>query len=231
LGCLGCGDPYAGFGLGPAQGVVSGCVDRMGGLRRWQAAGTIRAFAVVTVYDDSGAATVNKHDQVIDLRRGRITASATVPEGRWRAVVNAAGDAKFRAGGAVMAEGLKDRLLAALGTTLHRVRGPMNLCGYGQSATGLDRVRVDGREMFRVPATGGASGIVAYYFDAQTFLLTCVTTGSDKAGGDGTVTQYTYTMGPEGMVFPTRIRVTKIGEHTLIGDRPVLSVDYQNVRF
>ena len=58
-----------------------------------------------------------------------------------------------------------------------------------------------------------------------------VTAGADAPGGKGTVTVYSYRMLPNGMAFPMRISVMKIGEHVLIGDEPVLEVDYREVNF
>ena len=230
--CLvGCGaDPYARFELGPARDVVKDAIEVMGGLERWQAVGPIRARAVVTIYDESGSAVVNRHEQLIDLRAGRIQASARVPGGRWTATVHASGRASFKADGVALGPEFRSRLLAALKTLLHRLRGPMNLCGQGEKAGKVSRARVDGMELVRVAASGGSADVAAYYFDAQSKLLTLLTTGDDAPGGQGTVTRYTYQMLPNGMAFPARISVVRIGRHTLIGTRPVLAVEYHDIR-
>jgi len=224
-------DPYARYELGAARGVVSDAVETMGGLKRWQSAGPIRAQAVVTIYDGAGSAVVNKHEQLIDLRAGRIQASARVPGGRWTATVHADGRASFRPGGATLSAEFRSRLLAALETLLHRLRGPMNLCGCGEKAGQVSQVRVDGMKLIRVSASGGSAEVAAYYFDAQSKLLKLLTTGADEPGRQGTVTRYTYQMLPNGMAFPARISVVRIGQHTLIGAKPVLTAEYHDVRF
>lgn len=230
--CAGCAaDPYAGYDLGPARAVVSGCVDAMGGLKRWQSVKPIRAEAVVTVHDEAGIARVNKQEQVIDLGAGRIEASARLPDSVWAARVNDNGKARFEAEGFTIPEGVATLQIKALKTILHRVRGPLNLLGGSERAAGARRVRIDGMDLIRVAVQGSRADIAAYYFDAQTCLLTLATAGADEPGGEGTVTRYTYRMLDNGMAFPERISVHKIGRHVLIGDEPVLEVGYRNVRF
>lgn len=232
LACAGCGwNPWARPRLGEAQSTVDGSLEAMGGLKRWKSAGPFRADAVVTLYDEAGAAAANRHQQVIHIRRGRLQASAEVPGGRWVARANARGKVRFKANGAELPAGLKARLLAALPTVLHRLRGPLNLYGYGDRAGEVTRVRLDGRDLVRVAATGRRSGVRAYYFDARTNVLRFVTTGADRAGEDGTVTVYDYQSLPNGMAVPARLSVVKIGRHALVGDQPVLEVEYSNIRF
>jgi len=206
-------------------------VEATGGLKAWRKAGSIHADAVVTIYDDAGTAMVNRHEQVIDLRRGKLWASARVPDGTWSARTDDRGHVHFDADGAAVPEALKSRLLGSLGTMLHRLRGPMNLCGYGEMPRETSEVRVDGRDLIRVAAAGGRADVKAYYFDAGTHLLQFVTAGADKPGQDGTVTVYDYEKFPNGLAIPTRLAVVKIGENVLVGDQPVLEVRYSNVRF
>ena len=73
--------------------------------------------------------------------------------------------------------------------------------------------------------------MAAYYFNAETSLLRFATAGGDQPGGDGTVTVYSYRVASNGMAFPAKISVMRIGQHVLIGDRPVLEVEYRQVRF
>ncbi|HET6429765.1 MAG TPA: hypothetical protein VFJ30_15220 [Phycisphaerae bacterium] len=231
--CAGC-TGLTGFGGGKASvgnETVRGSMDAAGGLKAWRSAGAVRADAIVTVYDDDGVAAVNRHEQVIRLHRGRLWASARVPEGQWSARADARGNVRFNAGGADLPAGLKGRLLESLGTMLHRLRGPMNLCGYGETPGESQPVRVDGMDLVRVSATGGAADVKAYYFDAATGVLRLVTAGADRPGADGTVTVYDYEKFPNGMAMPTRLSVVKIGEHVLVGDQPVLEIQYSNVRF
>jgi hypothetical protein len=229
VGCA--SDPYERYRLGPARQAVGGCIDMMGGLRRWESAGTIRARAVVTIYDASGKASVNEQEQVIDLRAGTLRASARVPNGRWVATVDDDGKCRIRTDGFTLDKDSEARLAAALGMLLHRLRGPLNLCGHGERPTAVEPVRLVGSDLVRVGVSGGGQDVVAYYFDAQTNLLRFVTAGADKPARDGTVTLYTYRMAPNGMAFPAKISVVRIGRHVLIGDEPVLEVEYHQVRF
>lgn len=232
LSVVGCGgDPYRPYRLGAAQPVVGRCIDMMGGLKRWRSVKPIRAHALVTMYDSAGQATVNEQDQVIDLRRGKIRATARVPDGEWTATVRQSGKGKLEAEGFDPSEQMTSQVVAALRMTLHRVRGPLNLCGRGERAVNAQPVRLTGEDLIRVPVTGGREGIAAYYFDARTSLLRFATAGADAPGGEGTVTVYSYRVAPNGMAFPSRISVMKIGRHVLIGDAPVLEVEYRQVRF
>ena len=229
--CAGCAsDPYARCNLGDARATVSDSVDAVGGLKQWRSAGDIHADAVVTLYDEAGAAAVNRHEQVISIHRGRLWASARVPEGSWAATATARGKTRFKADGADLPAELKARLLASLGVMLHRLRGPLNLCGYGETAGEVSEVRVDGQDLIRVAAKGGRGDVKAYYFDAASSMLRFVTAGADAAGGEGTVTVYEYDTPPNGMALPKRLSVVKIGEHALLGDQPVIEVEYRNVR-
>ncbi|MCD4699763.1 MAG: hypothetical protein K8R91_04230 [Phycisphaerae bacterium] len=207
LAVAGCADPYAGYKLGPARDVVVGSVDAMGGPGRWRVAGQIEATAVVSIYDDAGKATINEQQQVIDLNKDVIRALARTADGSWTAVVGGDGDSKFKSKGFVASSERKKAIIESLRTILHRARGPRNLCVGDEKPTATERVRIDGRDLIRVPVTGGTSGIRAYYFDAQTSVLRMVTAGADEAGGDGTVTVYSWRMFPDGMAFPVRISV------------------------
>lgn len=231
LAVAGCIDPYTAYKLGPARDVVADSVDVMGGLGRWRSAGQIEATAVVSIYDDAGKATINEQHQVIDLKRDVIRASARMADGSWSAVVGGNGYSKFKSKGFIASAERKKAIVGSLRIILHRVRGPRNLCGGGEKPVATERVRIDGKDLIRVPVTGGADGIRAYYFDAQTSALKMVTAGADVAGGNGTVTVYSWRMFPNGMAFPVRISVVKIGSNVLVGDEPVLEVDYRQVKW
>jgi hypothetical protein len=231
LAVSGCADPYARYKLGPARDAVAGSIDAMGGLSRWQSVGSIEAVAVVSIYDDTGKAMINEQHQVIKLKKDVILASARTADGSWTAVVDGDGDSKFKSKGFAETSERKAALVESLQTILHRVRGPMNLCVGDEKATGSERVRIDGQDMIRVPVAGGSCGVKAYYFDAQTHSLRIVTAGADEAGGEGTVTVYSWKMFPNGMAFPVRISVRKIGKHVLVGDEPVLEVNYRKVEW
>ncbi len=231
LAVSGCADPYTECKVGPAGDIVVGSIDAMGGMSRWRSVGSIEAVAVVSIYDDTGKAMINEQHQVIKLDKDVILALARTAEGSWTAAVCGDGDSKFKSKGFTASSERKKAIIESLQTILHRVRGPMNLCLGDEKPTATERVRIDGEEMIRVPVAGGAGGVKAYYFDAQTSALRLVTVGADKPGGDGTVTVYSWRIFPNGLAFPVRISVRKIGRNVLIGDKPVLEVDYRQVNF
>ncbi len=227
----GCADPYARYKLGPARDVVAGSIDAMGGIGRWRSVGSIEAVAVVSIYDDTGKAMINEQHQVIKLEKDVILASARTAEGSWTAAVDGDGDSQFKSKGFAESSERREDLVESLQTILHRVRGPMNLCVGEEKIAATERVRINGQDLIRVSVTGGSAGVKAYYFDAQTHALKMITAGADEAGGDGTVTVYSWKMFPNGMVFPVRISVRKIGKNVLIGDTPVLEVEYRKVEW
>lgn len=224
-------DPYERLDLGQAQPVVSRCVEAMGGLQAWRDVGSVSARSLVTMYDAQGRAFVTEQEHRINLRRGWLRAEGRLPGGTWKARVTARGGGCFEADGFQPSAGLRAQILEALRITLHRLRGPLNLCGFGERAQGARQVHVAGMDLIRVPVAGSKAGVVAYYFDAETNLLRMVTTGADAPGGEGTVTLYSYAMSPEGLAFPCRILVRRFGRHVLVGGRPVLEVEYRQVRF
>jgi hypothetical protein len=212
---------------------VGSSVDALGGAGKLLNAGPIHADAVVTFYDDDGTAYVNEHHQVYNLRAGTLRAHAELPDGPWTARIAAGGAGSLDARVA-MSPQRRGLLLSALRTCQHRVRGPLNLfnvCATGETAGKPRRVHLPGMELFRVGVSGGDEATRAYYFDAQTYLLRLVTVGADTPGADGTVTLYTYRVSGSGEAFPSRLAVMKIGKHVLVGDTPVLEVDFQRVRF
>ena len=161
LSAAGCGqDRYRKYELGPARPVVGRCVDMMGGLDRWRSVKPIRATALVTLYDSAGQASINEQQHVIDLGAGKIHATAKVPEGRWSATVGDGGRHDFDADGFVASQEMISQVVASLGTILHRVRGPLNLCGQGERALTAEPVRLAGEELTRVGVTGGNGGVL-----------------------------------------------------------------------
>ena len=232
--CAGCAaDSYGRYGLGEATEVVGASIETLGGAGRLLRAGPIDADAIVTLYDEAGTAYVNRQRQTYRLGAGTLDAEAALPEGPWSAHIRAGAAPSLEAGAALSAE-RRELLLKALDACQHRVRGPLNLLnvsGTGETAGKPQRVHLPGMEVFRVPVTGGDQDVKAYYFDARTYLLRLVSAGADQAGGEGTVTVYTYRVGPDGMAFPSRLRVVKIGRNVLVGDTPVLDVDFHHVTF
>jgi hypothetical protein len=120
--------------------------------------------------------------------------------------------------------------ISALRIILHRLRGPLNLYWRGEQAVAAQPLRLEGMDLVRVPVRNSRAGVAAYYFDARTHLLKLATAGADAPGGEGTVTVYTYRRLPGGLAFPSRLAVYRIGRNVLVGDQPVLEVDYQSVR-
>ncbi len=226
---LGCSDPYARFKLGPAKPVVSKCVEAMGGLKTWRSMKPIAAVALVTMYDSDGKALVNEQQQVIDVFGNSIRAVVRLPGGTWSATVGGSGPATFEATGAGVSAEMSARLIHALRLTLHRARGAFNLLGQAERATAAEPARVAGADLVRVPVVGGRAGTRAYYFDPGSRMLKYLTAGADAPGGEGTVTIYTYQLIPSGAAFPEKISVVRIGDHVLIGDQPVLEVEYRQV--
>ncbi len=229
--CWGCAaDPYAARELGEARQTVSGSVEAIGGLRRWQAAGPVRADAVVSLYDEAGKVTVNQQQHTYRLSEGTLAASAQLPGGSWSARATSDGQVALRCSAALSGEHLR-RLEAALRMLRHRVRGPINLCEAGERPGEPARVHVAGMDLLRVGVEDGEGDVRAYYFDAQTLLLRLVTAGGDAPGEEGTVTLYRYRLAANGLAFPSRLAVMKIGEHVLVGEQPILEVDFHRVRF
>ena len=228
--CAGCAPRPTEKAMGQAKLVVGPCLEAMGGLARWSNVGPIHATAIVTIYDEAGRATVNKQTQTFDLPAGTLTASAELPQGDWTATVSQHGPPSFHSSVAMGPE-QRQRLLDALATILHRVQGPLNLAK-AELPGQPQRVRLGPMDLIRVGVQDGRDGdAAAYYFDARTHLLKLVTSGADAPGQDGTVTLYTYRMSPSGMAFPSRLAVMKIGNHVLIGNKPVLEVEFPQVSF
>ncbi len=227
----GCGasDPLDRYHLGEAKEIVGVCMDTMGGLRAWQKVRSVSASAVVSTYDEDGRACVNRYRLKIDFRADKVTARARTGYGRWRAVVSAGGKCKLSVSGRAGEEVNRRRLGLVLAMILHRVRGPLNLLGGDEHVVGAMPARLGGSDVVRVIVTGDTRYASAYYFDAGSGLLQFVTRGADAAGGNGTVTIYTYENLPSGMAFPRRLRVVKIGQRAMLSDTPVLDVEFDDI--
>ena len=231
LPAAGCGPAIrpANCNFGPAQEVVANGIQALGGLERWQSVGAIQARAIVTMYDEQGTAVVHEQQQVISPRAGELVATAALPNGKYRIRVSSAGRAEFQGPPGLLSPELKGRLLSAMQMTLHRVRGPYNLC-LGERAGRPENAAIEGRSLTRVPVAGGVQDIRAYYFDPRNRLLTYATAGGDMAGQSGTVTRYAWEFPGNGLAFPSGIGVVRIGQDVLLGQAKVLDVAYHNVR-
>jgi len=226
----GCAFGTAGSG-GLADPAVEASMDAIGGAARWRELRSVEAKAVVSTHDASGAAMINLERQKIDVAGGSISAEADLPGGGWQASVRLTGSPSFSSRGAAVSATHQGLLVDGLRTALHRVRGPLNLLDGTERAGASEPVRVSGAQYVRVPVSGSPVDARAYYFDAETKLLRMVTAGGDAPGQKGTVTVYTYQMQPNGLAFPVRLDVRRIGRHVLVGEEKVLTVDYQQVGF
>jgi len=231
----GCGggrlEAYDRYRLGPARDTIAASVESMGGLEAWKKVGSIRAEALMTIYDDQGQMYVNRQKHVIDIHGRRITASATTARKRWTATYTGGGKGHFSLRGADALDIMTpDKLREALAIILHRVGGPLNLLGRKEHVGGVTKVSVDGRNYLRVAVEGDKAMATAYYFDAADASLAMVSAGRAQPGQDGTVTLYEYQMLPNGMVFPARIRLVRVGQFVLVGQKPLMEVRFSNVR-
>ncbi|MFB3892366.1 MAG: hypothetical protein ACE15C_10130 [Phycisphaerae bacterium] len=211
--------------LGPAREVITKSIDSIGGLKDWQKVKTVQAVAIVTSYDNAGAALVDRLDLTMDFAAGTIQAAGRATTGSWTA--------KADIGGAFGSEGpAPAAMVSCLPTILHRCEGPLNFL-HTDKALNIRRARVNGADVDRVGATGPNGARLAYYFDTVTGLLRFLSAGDDTAGGRGTVTIYgreSYVMLPSGLVFPHKFRIVKLGRDTLVGETPVLEVEFTDIK-
>lgn len=227
-GQLGSGG-YDRYDLGPARQVIIAAVEAIGGLEGWRGVAAVEAWALVTSYNQDGAASIWRQKQLIDLRGGKITAWAKAPQGRWKATVDDSGSCKVKARGFSADERFTSRLGEDLSTILHCARGPMNLLGRGEHALNLRCSKVEGHDVIRVGVLDDDGTPWAYYFDPTSNMLRFVTRGGDRPGEDGTFTTFEYMMTANGLGFPKRIRIVRIGEHILNGGKCVLEVEFSDV--
>ncbi len=228
LGLTGCGPgkvPGA-ERIGPGAPTVRAAVQSMGGLDAWQSADDVRARAVVTIYGNGVDAYVTRTEQLIDLPGGTVRASADAPAGEWRGTARV--DGKVRTSGTLGDERHDKRLAEAMVMLIRRLRGPMNLLAPGVQTSAAERVSVAGEKCLRVAVSGDPMGADAYYFDATTHVLRYITVPADEGRGPS-VTVLTYAIQPNGMAFCRHVSVVRPGEFTLVGDEPVLEVDYTEV--
>jgi hypothetical protein len=219
---------YERYNLGEACQTVALSVEAMGGLSRWKGIGEIRTSALMTIYDDGGPAYVNRQQQRIDVHGDSIATRAETARGRWQATYSHGGS--FSLSGAAALDQISPRKVReSLAIVLHRVRGPFNLIHKAEKPLLVKKVWANSQDMVRVGVTGGEEGVKAYYFDATDGLLRMVTAGTDSPGREGTVTLYTYQKLPDGIVFPSKIRVVRTGEHVLVGKTPVMEVEFSEV--
>jgi len=209
---------------------VEAALRAVGGREAWQDVKTVYAHAVVTVYDADGSSNyVDRQDQEIDLASGEIRAVGVTPSGRWRGRANLDGSGQVSGPLFGAKKQLRKLMAAALGTIVHRAAGPLNFVFGPEVPRGESLARIAGDDVIRVGVAGDSRRALAYYFDPAAKTLRFVTSGGDRPGAKGTITEYTYMRLPNGMAFPETIRVVRIGEHALIGPVRVLEVDFSKV--
>lgn len=227
-GCqLGTRDVYARYNLGPAHDIVSASVNAMGGLAAWQKVSRVRASAIVTMYQDGAEPYITHQTQDIDLMDGTIVAHAALPQGPWEATVHA--DGRYSVSGSLVDSDRKDSVVKALAVLVNRLRGPLNIVLFDDHPVGAGPLRVPGMDENLIRVAVHSPRAKAYYFDAATSVLRLVTAGADRAGEKGTVTTYTYVVLPNGLAFPQRIRVVETGQFVLVGEKPLLEVEFTQV--
>jgi len=216
--------------LGPAKPIVTASIANLG----WSRAGTeiqsASFTAIVTTYDEAGKSFTDRQTMVVDLAKVTITATGGTPQGTWTAQVDDHGQFDVQADKAVDAAAVRKRMAPALRALLRRVRGPYNILGDERPRT-VESVRVAGQDAVRVSLGTGTPEAVAYYFDASTAILKYVTTGADRPAAKGTITEYQYQSMPNGVLFPSRIKVAHLGQFVLIGEKPILEVEISEVTF
>jgi len=201
----------------------------MGGYERWNRVGEIRATAIVTTYDSSGTAHVNQQLQRIDIRNGKIVASARTGRGSWRATARINERCRLKARGFKPDKDTESRICKAIETLVHRVRGPLNLLGCDERAGSVTDAQVEGENLVRVAATDETESALGYFFDSSTGQLRFVTSLSQGFEQKETVTAYDYMMLGDGTAFPHRISVAEVGENVLVGASPILEVEFRKV--
>lgn len=219
----GCGarDPYAKYKLGAARDAVAAAIDATGGLKAWENVGTIRADALVTLYDASGSPRTNRMKLVVDVRGGRIEAVAAEAAGWWSAVVTRRGEIALTQHEGQLSAPAKQQVGWALSMILHRLTGPANLL-YGVEKPGaVSPAVVAGERVTRVQVIGYAPDAVADYFLIDGGTLRYVTAGDDRPGRGGTITRLTCRPSG-GLALPEKIEIFKIGQHVLLGDESLL---------
>ncbi len=225
---------YDRYELGPAREIVASSTEAIGGIAFWRSVGKVRTNVLMTIYDDQGQAYVNRQQQTINIRGGKITAEARASGSLWKAKYSRSG--RFSLSGAEALDRITpQQLRQALSIVLHRVGGPLNLLGRAEQPRSAEKVYLDAQEFVRVAVTGDESNAVAYYFDPASGLLQMIASGTDRPGRPGTVSLYTYQKLPDeklpdDMFFPAKIRVVRTGEHVLIGQVPVMEIEFSDVR-
>ncbi len=235
----------AGCATGPGGTVftVSGSAEPLDaaafGVAEWlRDVSVFSATALVTTYDDDGVARLSTQYLKVRPRAGRISARCYLPGGSWSACVgldgwglrNPIGDWVIDHGDVDLNGEQKDRIVQTLRLILHRVRGPLNTLGGGESVIEARRVFAAGYEMTRCRVTGRDEMASAYFYGSAADRLKLVTQGGVEPTEAGAVTVYTNMQTPGGVVLPARLDVSTLGGNSLIGRKKILSVRLTDVK-
>lgn len=193
-------------------------LEAAGGFKAWQGVSVVRAKAVVTIREPDGQSYVNTVDLRIDLPGGTLEASGQTGTGAWQGLAGINGKSALSGAGLPGEPARQQQIGQALATILHRLRGPMNLLLGSDRPVGPGGEKlIDGTSVTRLVVGGGAFDVKAYYFNKSDRRLGFLTTGGDAPGRHGDVTVYEYQTLRDGLVFPSQIRVVRIGPNMLLG--------------
>ncbi len=214
--------------FGPGREVVISSIDSIGGLEAWRDIAEVNAMALVTVYDDTGQARINRHRLSIDVNGRKIKTTAATPTGIWRAEYSETKGLSVKNEEAI--DGVSAAQLSqAMALMLHRASGPLNLLDTHEQVTGVSDVCLEGRDLKCLTVNSSQAGPIAYYFDADDSRLRMLGCASQTTDQSETITLYEYQNISETMVFPKSIRVFRTGRHTLVSERPILTVEFSEV--
>lgn len=216
--------------LGSANQIVTASIDNMGWSRPGAEIRSAHFTAIVTTYDEAGKSFTDRQEMAIDLVKVTITATGGTPQGTWTAQTDEAGQFEVKADKGVNVAVVTRRMAPTLLTLLRRIRGPYNLLGDERPRT-VDSMRVAGQDVVRVSVGGDTRQAVAYYFDSASGILRYVTALADRPAAKGTVTDYQYQSLPNGVLFPSKIKVAHLGQFVLIGEKPICEVEISHVTF
>ncbi len=214
--------------FGPGREVVIASIDSIGGLEAWREIAEVNAMALVTVYDDTGQARINRHCLSIDVNGRKIETTAATPTGIWKAEYSEKKGLSVKNQEAI--DGVSAAQLSrAMRLMLHRATGPLNLLDTGEKVIGVSDVWLEGRELKCLRVNSSNAGPIAYYFDVDDSRLRMLGCASQVSDQSETVTLYEYQDIGNAMVFPKSIKVFSTGRHTLVSERPILTVEFSEV--
>ncbi len=213
--------------LAPAKDIVNLSIQHLDGKRPWSCIRQISAKGVFSLYDSSGTAHVKKHQYTIDLNGGKISARSASGQGPWEATVTLAGKCRFTGDGQPPAA-KQQAIGLALRTILHRLRGPLNLLRPNSPVSAPQPTRITGVDVLGVETLEDEE-LLQYYFDKTTGALQFLT-ARPKQPGQASTTVYTYTRFVDGLAFPKKLTIMKLGEYVQIGNQPLVKVEFSEIK-